>query len=160
MTTEEDWLQYREVIRAHIEKHGRSIQQVGDSEGDDQQEPPFMYTVGNHAAGMPELLIVGTNKSGFATVLNRLSDIQKERGRALEHEELVGVGGKFPLRVVDAGDLGRHYAAFARIYYATETLEVRQVLLPDPQGRWPDTPGCAAPYREQPILSAAAKTPN
>jgi len=83
-----------------------------------------------------------------------------ERGRALEHEELVGVGGKFPLRVVDAGDLGRHYAAFARIYYATETLEVRQVLLPDPQGRWPDTPGCAAPYREQPILSAAAKTPN
>jgi hypothetical protein len=26
-------------------------------------------------------------------------------------------------------------------------------LLPDTQGRWPDTPGCDAPYRDQPILS-------
>ena len=117
-----------------------------------------MYTVGNHALGLPELLIVGTNKSVLAGVLNCLSEIQRDRKKAFEHDELVSVGGQFPLRIVDTGDLGhRKYAYFARIYYNSETVEVRQVLLPDTQGRWPDTPGCDAPYREQPILSAINK---
>jgi hypothetical protein len=161
MTIQQQWLEFCETIRAHIAKHGRSIQAVGVTEGDAPGTQPFMYTVGNHALGLPELLIVGTDKATFGGILNQLSQMQIERKRAFEHEELVSVGGKFPLRIIDTGDLGhRKYAYFARIYYDSDTVEVRQVLLPDPQGRWPDTPGCAAPYREQPILSAIKSPKN
>jgi hypothetical protein len=156
MTIEQEWQKYRETIRANIAKHGRSIQAVGSTEQNAPGSQPFMYTVGNYAQGFPELLIVGTDQAGFGGVLNRLSAIQIERNKAFEHEELVSVGGKFPLRIIDAGDIGRRdYAYFARIYYDSDTVDVRQVLLPDTKGRWPDTPGCDAPYRDQPILSAA-----
>ena len=155
MTTEAQWLEIRETIRANIQKHGRCIQAVGGTESDAPGMQPFMYTIGNHALNFPELLIIGTVKPAFGGVLNRLSDMQRDRGKAFEHEELVSVGSKFPLRMIDTGNIGhKRYAYFARIYYASETVEVRQVLLPDTQGRWPDTPGCDAPYRDQPILSA------
>jgi Domain of unknown function (DUF4262) len=161
MTIEQEWLQIREMLRAHIAKHGRAIHAVGGTETDPPDTQPFMYTVGNHALNLPELLIVGTAKTAFGGILNRLSEIQRDRRKAFEHEELVNVGGKFPLRMLDVGDIGcRKYAYFARIYYASETVDVRQVLLPDTQGRWPDTPGCDAPYRDQPILSAIKGSAN
>ncbi len=161
MTIEQEWVEIREVIRAQIEKHGRCIQVVGGTESDLPGWQPFMYTIGNHALNLPELLIVGTDKAMFGSLLNQLSKIQSERGKAFEHEELVSAVGRFPYRIVDAGDIGREqYACFARMYYASESVEVRQVLLPDVQGRWPDTPGCDAPYRGQPILSAIKQAPN
>ncbi len=90
----------------------------------------------------------------FADVLNRLGKMQRERGRAFADEELVSLGGTFPLRIADAGELGRsRYASFVGIYYGTRDSEVRQVLLPDTKGRWPHTPGCDLPYARQPVLS-------
>jgi len=161
MTIEQQWRELREAIRAHIAKHGRCIQAVGGAENDPPDIQPFMYTIGNHALGLPELLIVGTSESAFGGVLNQLSQMQSDRDKAFEHEELVSVGGKFPLRILDTGDVGREkYASFARIFYKSDTVEVRQVLLPDTQGRWPDTPGCEAPYRDQPILSATKEATN
>jgi hypothetical protein len=159
MTIEQEWLQFREAIRTNIAKHGRCIQAVGETESDALGLEPFSYTVGNHGLGLPELLIVGTTK--FSGILNRLSEIQRDRGRAFEHEELVSIGGTFPLRIIDTGDLGhREYACFARLYYDSNTVEVRQVLIPDTKGRWPDTPGCDAPYRDQPILSTIKRAPS
>jgi len=159
MTIGQEWLQIRETIRANIAKHGRSIQAVGGTEFDTPNVQQFAYTVGNHELGLPELLIVDTTK--LSGVLNRLSEIQRDRERAFEHEELVSIGGRFPLRIIDTGELGhRKYAHFARLYYDTDTVEVRQVLIPDTCGRWPDTPGCEAPYRNQPILSARPRVAN
>lgn len=146
---------FPKTIRANIAKHGHCIQVVAGTESDAPEMRPFMYTIGDHALTLPELLIVGTAKFAFGGVLNRLSDMQRDRGKAFEHDEFVSVGGQFPLRIVDTGEIGlRRYASFARIYYDSETVEVRQVLLPDTHGRWPDTPGCDAPYRDHPILSA------
>jgi hypothetical protein len=161
MTIEQEWQELRETIRAHIAKHGRCIQVVGGTESDAPGTEPFMYTIGNYALGFPELLIVGTDKAAFGSVLNRLSQMQIDRKRAFDHEELVSIGGAFPFRIIDTGERGyKEYAYFARHYYKSDTVEVRQVLLPDTKGRWPDTPDCDAPYREQPILSAIKRAKN
>jgi hypothetical protein len=146
-------------IRAAIAKHGQCVQVVQLTKADPPGTQPFMYTIGNHQRGLPELLLIGTDNNAFADVLNRLGKIQVERGRGFADEELVGVGGKFPLRLVEGGELGRKkYASFVGIYYKAPYFELRQVLLPDTKGRFPDDPGCDAPYRNQPILSAIERT--
>jgi hypothetical protein len=156
--SEEQWKRIRENIHRQIARHGQCVQIVHLTEDDPPGVQPFMYSIGNHEQGLPELLIVGTAEKIFADVLNRLGKLQRDRSKALLDEELVSVGGKCPLRVVDAGEVGRtQYATFVGVYYETTNYEVRQILLPDIQGRWPDTPGCDAPYRNQPILSAIGR---
>lgn len=154
-----EWAEIRDQIAAHIEKSGQAVQVVYVAADDPPGRQPFMYTIGNHERGLPELLIVGTSDPAFADVLNRLGHIQRGRGIGFADEELVSVCGRFPLRVVDAGEIGRReYATFVGIYYDTDLFEVRQVLLPDTHGRWPDSPECDAHYRNQPILSRVGRT--
>jgi hypothetical protein len=153
------WAQLRRDIMEKITASGQCVQVVYRTENEPPDKQPFMYTIGNFHHGLPELLIVDTDKTPFANILNRLGEMQRERGRAFADEELVSVGGKFPVRIVDAGIIGRtKYATFVGIFYGTQNYEVRQVVLPDTQGRWPDTPGCDLPYRRQPILSKLGRT--
>jgi hypothetical protein len=149
---EKYWAQLRRQITENITQDGQSVQVVGVSEAPGSQ--PFMYTIGNYHLGLPELLLVDNDQTAFANILNRLGKMQRERGRAFADEELVSVGGKFPVRIVDAGIIGRRkYATFVGIFYNTQHYDVRQVIIPDLQGRWPDQPGCDLPYARQPILS-------
>lgn len=149
------WHQIRQKIAQIIEKSGQFIQIVHLSEGDLPDAQPFMYTIGNFQLGLSELLIVGTDEKFATDILNMLGELQRKRGKAFVEEELVDLGGKFPVRIVDAGEIGRRdYATFVGMFYDREDYKVRQVLLPDTQGRWPDTPGCDRPYCEQPILSS------
>jgi Domain of unknown function (DUF4262) len=154
-----EWRELRDELAATIEKHGHAVQVVYRTDDDPPDSQPFMYTIGNYPRGLPELLVIGTDSNTIADVVNRLCKIQSDRGKGFADEELVSVGGKFPLRIVDAGLIGRrNYATFVGMFYATDSYEVRQVLLPDTQGRWPDTPGCDTPYRDQPILSTIGRT--
>ena len=153
------WEKLRRDIAVKIEASGQAVQIVHLTATDPPGSRPFMYTIGNYHRGLPELLVVDTDAEFVAGILNRLGTIQRDRGKAFADEEIVSVGGKYPLRIVDAGVIGRkRYATFVGIFYGTDNYEVRQVLLPDTQGRWPDTPGCDAPYRNQPVLSAIGRT--
>lgn len=153
------WKMILQKLVDQIEKHGQSVQLVDLNEDDPPDAQAFMYTIGNHAHGLPELLIVGTAKKEFVDILNKLAKLQRERGRAFEDEELVSVGDKFPLRVVDGGEIGRaKYGSFVGIFYGTRNYSVRQVVLPDTRGHWPDVPGCEFPYSQQPILSAIGRS--
>ncbi|MGH7033820.1 MAG: DUF4262 domain-containing protein [Stellaceae bacterium] len=153
------WERIRRDIAAKIEASGQAVQVVHLTAKDPPGSRPFMYTIGNYHRGLPELLVVDTDAEFVAGILNRLGKIQRDRGKAFDDEELVSLGGKFPIRIVDAGLIGgKRYATFVGIFYGTDSYEVRQVILPDTQGRWPDTPGCDAPYRNQPILSAIGRT--
>ena len=158
-TVEQLWATQRREITTKIEQHGQCVQVVYPTPVDPPGTLPFMYTIGNYHLGLPELLVVGTDKEVIAGVLNRLGKLQRDRGKGLADEEIVSVGGKFPVRVVDAGEIGRtKYATFVGIFYGTQGYAVRQVLLPDTQGRWPDQPGCDRPYCEQPVLSALGRS--
>jgi hypothetical protein len=158
-STPRDWDRIRAQISQHIATADQVVQIVSPTVDDPLGTQPFMYTIGNHGLGPPELLIVDTDHDAFAGVLNRLGKIQRDRGVAFADEERVSIGGDYPLRIVDAGEAGRKdYATFVGIYYDVEEYEVRQVLLPDPKGRWPDTPGCDLPYARQPVLSKMGRT--
>ena len=135
----------------NIERHGQHLIHVFDDEptsGDD--EPPYTYTIGNHERGLPELLIVGVEGDD---ILNLLGQIMREQRRApFRHGELVSVGGKFPVKVVDTNPDAKQLAAHVGIYYGTDDYSVQQVVLCDPQGRFPGDPGCAEPYASFPVF--------
>jgi hypothetical protein len=145
----------RDLIREHIERYGQHVVCVQRSEGDPPDFRPFVYSIGNHEHGLPELLLVGSADDVFLRLVNRLGEIQRERRRAFAHEERVSLGGNFPVRILDVGKAAHdEYAVQAGVYYGTEDFRVRQILLCDKEGRWPDDPNCGAPYSRQPILSS------
>jgi uncharacterized protein DUF4262 len=120
MDIEREWAQIRAQLREKIAKAGQAVQIVHLTERGRPGSRPFMYTIGNYAHGLPELLIVDTDVDAFAGVLNRLGKIQRDRKLAFADEERVSSGGRFPLRIVDAGEIGRtEYASFVGLYYGT-----------------------------------------
>ncbi len=142
-------------IRELIDKHGQYVQAVSVAKIDPPDAQPFMYTIGNHEHGLPELLIVGTDQDAFGSIMNRLGKLQRDRGRAFEHEERVNLGGRVSVRILDAGEMARtRYTKLVGAFYGTEEYEVRQVLVPDTKGRWPDDPTCDKPYSSQPMMSS------
>ena len=145
--------QVRALIEAHISKHGQHVVCVNSSEGDPPDFQRFVYTIGNHGAGLPELLLIGESDDLYAGILNILGKVQRERGKPLEHGEMVDFGARLPARVLDAGQRGRdEFAVQAGVFYGTEAFCVRQIVLPDQNGRYPGDPQCLAPWSAQPIL--------
>ena len=145
----------RDMIRRHIDGYGQHVWQIFISEGDTPDSLPFVYTIGNHEWGLPELLLIGSNEDWAADLLNALGKKQRTRRSAFQHGELVDLGGTFPVRVIDTSAVGREeYAVQAGVYYGTDEFKVSQVLLCDRAGRFPDDPACDPFYRSrQPILA-------
>jgi hypothetical protein len=145
---------FEDAAREHIAKDGQFILVVFD-------EPGGLwcnYTIGNHEKGLPELIAVypGGKKMGerFAGSLNRAGEIQRERGTPFEHGELVSLGGRLPVRIVDATARAKAEFTFGvGRYYGTDDYQVRQIVVPDPDGRYPGDPLCADPYAGIPVLS-------
>jgi hypothetical protein len=138
-----------ENIHKNIEKNGHCIVSVPDD------ALPFSYTIGNHDVDLPELLFLDLtySESNAKTILNRLAHImRKERRAAFRHGELVSLGGKFPVKIVDTSADAKH-ALFAGVYYGTQHYRVQQVVLCDQEGRFPGDPKCEDPYASQRVFA-------
>jgi hypothetical protein len=148
---------FEDDAREHIAKSGQFILGVFGKPG----ELWFNYTIGNHERGLPELLIVYPgSKAGyerFGGILNDAGKIQRERGTPFEHGELVSLGGRLPVRIVDATARAKaEYTFGVGRYYETDDYQVRQLVVPDRDGRYPGDPLCAEPYASLPLLSPPA----
>ena len=145
----------RDLVSRNISTHGQHLVQVLLTENDPDNALPFVYSIGNHERGLPELLILGHADDDHMWILNFLGDLQRNRGKPFHHGELVSVGGTLPVKLVTTGPIGREeYAVQVGVYYGTEQYTVMQVLLCDPAGRYPDDPECDEDYRSpQPVLS-------
>lgn len=144
MTSVPDML--RPEIERGIATHGQQLVGVAPAEDDPPGTPVYGYTIGNHAYGLPELLVLGMPCSGLG-VLNILSTILRKQERAFRNGELVDLGGKLPIKVVEASPRAKSdYTIQAGQFWGTEDYRVQQVLVPDQQGRFPDEVGCAEPY--------------
>ena len=136
----------QENIETDVRRDGRSVLCVG-GEG---EKPSFAYTIGNWLAKLPELLIIGTTK-GY--ILNDFSQKMIERGSAFDDGELVSLGGRFPVKIINADARAqRDYTIQAGQYLGVEDYLVQQVLTPDRNGCFPDDPACQHPYSTIPVL--------
>jgi hypothetical protein len=138
-----------------IRRYGVLVMGVAPAAGD-TCDVCFCYTIGNAGHGLPELLLVGA--ATWNKLLTELSDLQRERGLAFAHGELVDLGGAYPIKIVrpDAEVARRHFTCLAGQFYGDETYEVRQLVLCDTQGLYPEDAQCAPPYSEQLDLASIA----
>lgn len=149
-----------ELIRGHIDKSGQFVQLVANDEdaggapGLGSEFLPFAYTIGNHERDLPELLMIGFEDPGFLQILNLLGTLQRTREFGFTPGEMVKLG-KHPMRIDDAGQVGREKYAFGvGVFYGTKDFALRQIVLPDAKGRFPGHPKCHPGFARQPILSA------
>jgi hypothetical protein len=135
----------RAWIKKQIKRVGVAVINVFDDDGH-----WFHYTIGNHSASLPELLLIGgTQQTGGALI--DLAKIMRERKSAFTDGELVSLGGKYPVKVIgfdelDAAAVRDEYTAQTFNYYGTDGYRVQQILMPDREGRYPGDPACAEPY--------------
>lgn len=132
-----------------IRRHGWQLQGVLG----DEEHFPFIYTIGNYQLGLPELLVIGTGEAAHS--LNSICERMRKNNRPFENGELIDLGGKFPVKSLNAGDQAKEqYTLFVGAYYGTDNYAVQQIVLPDTSGRYPDDPQCEAPYGLVPLLKA------
>lgn len=135
-----------------IARHGRQIMCIRGA----LKKPPFAYTIGNQEKNLPEFLIIGSfPPQTCSSVLNLLSEYLIEHKTKFTHGELTNaLGGAYPVKIIDAKDpiVKLSYTVQAGQFYKSQDYEVQQVVVPDPNGRWPEDPSCHKDFRV-PILS-------
>lgn len=142
------------ATRENIKKHGQHLIGVFPVDEADQW---FIYTIGNFEKGYAELLCVGIPaEKTLAWALNTLHKLRKERGASFANGELVDLGGRYPVKIIDAvaPATKQDYTLQVSAYYDRDDYKVQQVILCDPKGKWPGEKGCQEPYASQPNLGA------
>lgn len=118
----------------------------------DKDHFPFIYSIGNHECGLPKLLEIGSND---ACVMNEICEKMRMQGRRFRNGELIDIGAKYPLKVLNANSDARQYAWQVGVYYETDDYSVQQIVTPDGSGRYPGDSKCAEPYCLVPILTGS-----
>jgi len=144
----------KDSIRDNIARNGRQIVGVFPDETSGRRDRPvvnaaFLYTVGNSVKGVPELLLIGMYDEHGASMLNWLSEEMIKRGKKFDDGERVDLGGDYPVLIIDARlAVKEEYTRSASMFFGENNYTVQQVILCDPQGRFPGEPGCAKPYND------------
>jgi hypothetical protein len=137
-------------VRDNIKRTGRHIMYVFPNEDDpDKMNGYFGYSIGNTNKGLPELLLVGNIEPRYMMALiNTLSQKMLDRGRKFDDGELVDLGGKIPMCIVDASDevKDRFTIQCENFLDAGRDYAVQQIVMPDKTGKLPWQEGCADPY--------------
>lgn len=125
---------YLESCARMIDQHGHMVQSVF---GDDLK-PPFAYTVGISRGGGAELIVIGLPSETSQHLLNGVAARLAEADIP-DHQDIVGVVNMpVRLRTIDADEAWAHMATARAL--DTRPATVRQVLWPDPKGRFPGDP--------------------
>jgi Domain of unknown function (DUF4262) len=146
----ERWQRLHEDIAHYIRTDGRMLIAVPDG------KPPFSYTIGNQARGLPELLVIGTSRG---TYLNEMSERMITQGRAFDHCEVIDTGPgehgeKYRIKIVNASrEANEEYTCQAGFYFGTEDYKVQQIILSDREGRFPGEEGCDPRFAAVTILA-------
>lgn len=134
--SEDELLQsFLDRCRALMAEHGHVVQSVFGSD----VLPPWAYTVGLSNAGRAELVVIGLPAETATYALNgvaRRLAAEKIPDQADIHQVV-----NMPLRLRTLSlDAAWPHMSVARTLLTTPPREIRQVLWPDPTGRFPGDP--------------------
>ncbi len=134
-------------LKRMIKKQGFGIMNVFSTADDPNSEDSFHYTVGNHSVGLPEILAIGGDQRTGGP-LTDLAKIMRERKAAFANGELVNLGGKYPVKVINLNcpEVYDLYTCAVGNHFKTESYSVQLMMIPDRDGKYPDDPECAEPY--------------
>lgn len=145
--------EYYEAIKDNILLHGRHCQAVMPCEGDGSL--PFVYTIGNHDRGLPELLLIGSCEGAIGHVLNDLSEQMIAMGSAFKDGDTPSFGGdpsNMAVRVIRARpEVKDEYTIQTGQHYGHEDYAVMQVIVPDPNGKFPGDEGASTGWADVPV---------
>jgi hypothetical protein len=146
--TEADHSAYLEGIRAKVAKHGHAVQQVAP---DDEGSPGWSYTIGLHAAALPELIIIGgLSLQAQGRTLNRLAERMRAGETLQVGERDATVLEDFDVTYLEVSDTTTEdFAVALRLQTDFQAL---QVVWPDMENRFPWESGYSFPPAEQRLL--------
>lgn len=142
-------------MRLHLEevisRLGMAVQPVLPSD----TTPGFAYSVGQHAKGLPELIIFGVPPQPAASLLYEMAahiEAEDAAGRTVGPGTVDLVGCEMPTMLIAV-------SAAAASPYATQALDrsdgkakFLQVVWPDPDGLFPWQPGFNERYRLSQVI--------
>lgn len=138
---------FRAYVDAERAEHLRAVFIVEDA-------MPYAYTIGNAIHGGPELLLIGSADAGVRDLLHHVSRMIPRDPRS-GYMFKPQAKGSTRLKLVDANVAKAsevlHTLRIGEYHLATP-FRLMQVLLPDPNGLYPDDPRCAEPYRRVPVI--------
>jgi len=139
--------QIYDMVQQHIDQSGQHV--FGIFPDAAAGEDGFYYTIGNALRGLPELLLIGSIDPPLAThILNTLGDYMRKNEHALP-EGLFKPSTDWPhdFKIRKTGWRAKaRYTIQATRFLEREDYVVLQIMICDPQGRYPGDPKCAKPY--------------
>jgi hypothetical protein len=114
----------------------------------DSKNTGFYYTIGNAIRGLPELLLIGSFEPQLGTlILNTLGDHMRRNEHALPEGMLSLPDWPYPFKIRKTGPRAqRDYTIQASRFYGYDEYDVLQVMICDPQGKYPGDAGCDKNY--------------
>lgn len=136
-----------ERIRNTISEAGHAVQYVAG-------DPPWAYTIGLTGRGLPELILFGLDPRSSQWILNEAAELllagKLHAGTPFSFSE--ETAPLMPLQV-RTGELSNEWFAIARRFFPLPRLQALQLVISDPQHRFPWDARVNPRYREvQPLL--------
>lgn len=131
-------------IAENIRRYGLHV--MGVMPAPQEGKPGFAYTIGNALAGLPELLLIGNlAMEASASILNELSKRMADTKAPLRETE--SLGGQFPVRTRFCSSAAHdEWTIQAAVYLGHNEFQVMQVILCDPEGRYPGDAAIQSQY--------------
>ena len=76
-------------IKLNISQYGQHVICVALLDNDPPEFQNFVYTIGNHEVGLPELLLIGESSATYGQIVNILGSLQRNRGIPFCRGEIV-----------------------------------------------------------------------
>ena len=134
---------YLDRCQALIDEHGHMVQSVFA----DARTPDFAYTIGLSTRGLPELVVIGLPSETATHALNQIAQ-RLAKDSIPDHQDITEIANMpLRLRTVDP-DAAWVHMGVARSLLQTRPTAIRQVLWPDPSGRFPGDPAYQFPVTQ------------
>ena len=144
-----EWPDYLDYMRDTIDNDGWAVQAVQR----DRFRPPWAYTVGLTAAGLPELVVTGMSAHQTMHLLNDVAGYVLEVGALAPGAQAVIEDGPL-IEVVELTEPTAHLFVATELY--GKGIRAQQIVHADDRGHWPWDVGYRGVRGGQPVLGVRA----